>query len=322
MNILITGSAGFIGCNVVKDLCLLGHNVTGIDDVNDHYDRRMKIERIKYLVRYGYKFIKSDINNIKTLDKIFKNGYFDAVINLAARAGVGNSITNPHIYYKTNVSGVLNVLECMKKYNVKKIIHASTSSVYGYNHGEFVESMNTDRPLTPYAASKKASESLLYTYHNLYKFDVTIFRFFTVYGSFGRPDMSMIRFIKATIEGRKINLFGDGTQKRDFTHVSDICNAIRNALTINGYNIINLGNNKPVSINYVISKIAKELNKATIINYKDKSIGDIYKTKANINKAYKLLKWKPSISIDHGIKNLVNWYILNKSWMKDIKTGE
>jgi len=320
-NILVTGIAGFIGWKTGEKLLEKGINVIGIDNMNDYYDVRLKEWRLNQLKKYeNFKFYHTDIENLGALEVLFNDNKIDAVINLAARAGVRYSIINPHIYMSTNAQGTLNLLEVMKKHHIKKMVLASTSSLYAGQPMPFKEDLPVNTPISPYAASKKAAEVTAYTYHYLYGIDVTIVRYFTVYGPAGRPDMSIFRFIKWVDEGTPIELFGDGSQSRDFTYVDDIAEGTIKALKEVGYEIINLGGGKnPISLNYVISKIEEYLGKKAKIEYKPFHKADLKETWADITKAEKILNWKPKITFEEGLKRTIEWYLENKDWLKDIK---
>lgn len=321
---LVTGAAGFIASRTAEKLCHSGVNVVGIDNVNNYYDVRLKHYRLEKLKKNkNFIFFKSDIENIKKLDKVFSKYKFDAILNLAARAGVRYSMMNPDIYMSTNAQGTLNILNLMNKYKVKKIVLASTSSLYAGQTMPFNESLAVNTPISPYAASKKAAEVMCYSYHFLYGIDVSIVRYFTVYGPAGRPDMSIFRFIKWIDEGKSIILYGDGSQSRDFTYIDDIAEGTIKAIKEVGYEIINLGGGKnPMSINYVIKTIENYLNKKAKIEYKPFHKADLKETWADIEKADKLLNWKPSINLEEGLKKCIDWYLENRSWLKNINLNE
>ncbi len=320
-NILLTGAAGLIGWRTGELLLQRGYNVIGIDNMNDYYDVRLKEWRLNQLKRFdNFKFYELDIENLGALEVLFEDNHVDVVLNLAARAGVRYSIVNPHVYLSTNAQGTLNLLEVMKKHNVKKMVLASTSSLYAGQPMPFKEDLPVNTPISPYAASKKAAEVMAYTYHYLYGIDVTIVRYFTVYGPAGRPDMSIFRFIKWVDEGTPIELYGDGTQSRDFTYVDDIAEGNIKALKNVGYEIINLGGGRnPISLNYIISKIEEFLGKKAKITYKPFHKADLKETWADITKAELILGWKPKVSFDEGIKKTIEWYIKNRDWLRDIK---
>ena len=319
--ILLTGAAGFIGSKTAQVLLDQGFAVVGLDNLNDYYDVRLKQHRLDYLQqKQNFTFYHGDIENLGTLDELFAGNSFKAVLNLAARAGVRYSMENPHVYMTTNSHGTLNLLEMMRKYAVKKMVLASTSSLYAGQPMPFVESLPVNTPISPYAASKKAAEVMAYSYHYLFGMDISVVRYFTVYGPAGRPDMSVFRFIKWIDEGEPIELFGDGSQARDFTYVDDIAIGTVKAIRDMGYEIINLGGGKnPVSMQSVIGKIEEYLGKKARIDQKPFHKADIMETWADISKADSLLGWKPEIGLDEGLRRTVDWYLENKSWLKDIK---
>lgn len=320
-NVLITGAAGFIGARTTQLLLKENINVIGVDNLNDYYDIRIKKHRLEILKENKYfKFYKSDIENQKDLEKIFRNNKIDSVINLAARAGVRYSLKNPFIYASTNYNGSLNLLDLMRVYHIKKYIMASTSSIYAGSEMPYKESSSVNKPISPYAASKKAAELIAYTYAHQFNIDVSIVRYFTVYGPAGRPDMSILRFIKWIDEEKPIILYGDGSQSRDFTFIDDIASGTIAAAKSNlEYEIINLGGgNNPVSINILISKIENLLSKKAVIDQKPFHSADVQTTWADISKAKEILNWSPKTTLDEGLKSTVNWYIKNKNWLKNI----
>ncbi len=320
-NILLTGSAGFIGSKTAELLLEKGMTIIGIDNLNDYYDVELKRHRNNRLLKFNnYIFKLGDIEDLNFLDKIFVEYKPDAVINLAARAGVRYSLENPHVYLTTNIHGSLNLLELMRKFGIKKYVIASSSSTYAGEKMPFNEKLAVNQPISPYAATKKSAELIAYTYHYLFGTDVSILRYFTVYGPAGRPDMSYFRFIKWIDEEKPVELFGDGSQSRDFTYIDDIADGTIKALKEVGYEIINLGGgNNPFSIKYMISKIEEELGKKAIIKNKPFQKTDMDVTWANISKAESLLGWKPEVQFDEGLRRTVEWYNDNKFWLKDIK---
>jgi len=317
MKILVTGSTGFIGWKVSEKLLERGDFVVGVDNINDYYDIRLKNYRLNLLKKFdNFLFFKEDIENLEGLRKIFKNHKFDAVINLAARAGVRASIENPNVYYTTNVLGTLNLLELCRDFDVPKFVLASTSSLYAGHSLPFKEDMPVNNPISPYAASKKAAEVTAYTYHYLYGIDVSVLRYFTVYGPAGRPDMSIFRFIKWILEGKPVQIYGDGTQGRDFTYVDDIAEGTIKALKPLGYEIINLGGGKgPVSVNYIIELIERFTGKKAKVRHCEFNKVDIKSTWADIKKAKDVLKWSPTIDINVGLKSTVMWFSNNFDWI-------
>ncbi|HOK56918.1 MAG TPA: GDP-mannose 4,6-dehydratase [bacterium] len=316
--ILVTGACGFIGWKVSEKLLEKGEEVLGIDDLNDYYDVKLKKWRLDKLQKNkNFSFVKLDISR-ENIKYIVKEAKPDAIINLAARAGVRASIENPEIYYQTNVIGNLNLLECAKDFKIKKFILASTSSLYAGCNTPFKEDLPVNNPISPYATSKKAAELTCYTYHYLFGIDVVIFRYFTVYGPCGRPDMSIFKFIKLIDEEKEITVYGDGTQSRDFTYIDDIAEGTISGLNLSGFHVINLGNSNPHQLNEIIKLIEEKLNKKAKIIYAPFHKADIKATYADITKAKNLLNWTPKIDINEGIERTVNWYIENRDWLKDV----
>jgi len=319
--VLVTGSAGFIGHRVVRLLREQDVEVVGVDNLNDAYDRRIKQHRQKQLGDdTGYAFYEADIENLEALEPIFKKHAFDAVFNLAARAGVRYSIENPHIYLQSNAQGALNILELMRESECRKLVLASTSSLYAGQPMPFHEDLPVEQPLSPYAASKKAAEILSYTYHHLYDFDVTILRYFTVYGPAGRPDMAPFRFIKWIHEGTPITVFGDGTQTRDFTYVDDIARGTLLAAKPLGHTVINLGGGKrPIALLDFIRMIEDCLGKKAEITWQEMSASEMVDTAADIQKAKKVLDWEPKVDLGEGLDRTVEWYLENEEWAKSVE---
>lgn len=319
--VLVTGAAGFIGWKVSEFLLAEDRNVVGVDNLNDAYDVRLKNWRLDQLQgRPKFTFQQADICDRKGLREIFNVG-FDAVINLAARAGVRQSVENPWVYFDTNVTGTLNLLELCKEFGVKKFVLASTSSLYGANNPRpFREDANTDGPLSPYAASKKAAEAVCYTYHYLYGIDVTVLRYFTVYGPAGRPDMSLFRFVQWISEGRPVMVYGDGQQSRDFTYVDDIARGTVAALKPVGFDVINLGSDQPVVLMEAIRLIERLVDRTAHIDFKPRHLADVLATWADISKAKRSLGWCPQTRFEDGVGKLVRWYRENREWAKEIET--
>jgi UDP-glucuronate 4-epimerase len=324
---LVTGAAGFIASRVAEMLLEDGHSVIGIDNLNDAYDVRMKHWRLNRLLgRAGFTFQKLDICDRPGLDQLCNQlgtdaPPFDAVINLAARAGVRSSVIDPWIYVDTNMVGTLNLLEVCRQRSVPKFILASTSSLYGNNNPlPFCEDANTDFPLQPYAASKKGAEALSYTYHYLHGLDVTVFRYFTVYGPAGRPEMVMFRFTQWICEGREVRLNGDGEQKRGFTYLDDISRGTIAGLKPLGYEIINLGGHELIKINELIRMLEERLGRKAQVVYQPLHPADALANWANVEKAKALLGWEPQVSLNEGVDNLVHWYLVERSWASQILT--
>ncbi len=320
MKVLVTGCAGFIGWKVCEKLLREGHSVVGIDNLNDYYDVRLKEWRLGRLREYGdFRFYRMDIEDYGALKGVFEREKPEAIINEAARAGVRYSIENPWVYLSTNAQGTLNLLELMKEFGIRKLILASTSSLYAGQPLPFKEDLPVNTPISPYAASKKAAEALSYTYHYLYGFDVAVLRYFTVYGPAGRPDMSPFRFIYWTLKGETIQIYGDGSQMRDFTYVDDIAEGTVKALELKGYEIVNLGNNNPHRLSYLLELIEKITGVKPKVSYGEFHKADMRETWADITKAEKLLGWRPSTSLEEGIEKTVRWFEENWEWVKDVK---
>jgi UDP-glucuronate 4-epimerase len=329
--ILVTGAAGFIASRVCALLHEQGRTVTGLDNFNDAYDVRLKVWRWVQLENLpGLELHRLDLLDTSALERLFEKhartnpgraAPFDAVINLAARAGVRPSVQNPRAYVGANITGALNVLEMCRQFGVKKFVLASTSSLYGKEHQTpYREEMNTDHQLSPYAATKKAAEAMAYTYHFLHGIDVSVLRYFTVYGPAGRPDMTPLRFVQRIREGRTITIFGDGTQSRDFTYVDDIARGTISALRPVGYEAFNLGSDEPLKLSEMITLIEELTGHKAKIEYRPWHPADMAETWAEISKARKTLEWSPQTSIREGMHRLVNWYNENRDWAKDIDT--
>lgn len=307
--VLLTGSAGFIGSKTVEQLLTMGVEVIGIDNLNDYYDVDLKKLRNSNLSASKFKFIQLDIEDKSGLAKLFSEHKFDVVFNLAARAGVRYSMENPDVYMSTNAQGTLNLLEEMRKHKVPKMVLASTSSLYAGQPMPFKEDLPVNTPISPYAATKKAAESMAYTYHYLYGIDVTIVRYFTVYGPAGRPDMSPFIFAEKILKGEELPVFGDGTQSRDFTYVDDIAAGTILAAKKVGYEIVNLGGgNNPFTLLEMIALMEKASGKKAKLKLEEKIKADMDVTWADISKAKSLLGWEPKVSFQEGIKRLMNWH--------------
>jgi nucleoside-diphosphate-sugar epimerase len=320
MNLLVTGVAGFIGSRTAEMLLKAGTSVVGVDSLNDYYDVRLKTHRLDSLKAYdNFVFYQGDIEDIRAIDGVFSRHKIEAVLNLAARAGVRYSIQNPQVYVSTNVLGTANLLEMMRKHAVKKMVLASTSSLYAGQAMPFKEDLPVNTPISPYAASKKAAEVLAYSYHYLFDIDVTVLRYFTVYGPAGRPDMSIFRFVRWIDEGKELILYGDGTQSRDFTYVDDVAEGTIKSIGLRGFEIINLGGNHPHSLLEAISTIENALGKKAIVKNLPFPKTDVQATWADISRAQKLLAWEPKVSLETGLKATVDWYQENRAWVKNIE---
>lgn len=319
MKLLVTGGAGFIGSQLCERLIDRGDNIVCIDNFNDFYDPRIKRKNVKNLLQ-NEKFLlfEEDICDYDSLEKIFSSNSFDAIVHLAARAGVRPSIEQPLLYGRVNVNATMNLLEMSKIHNVKKFIFASSSSIYGNTKKvPFSESDNVDNPVSPYAASKKAGELIAYTYFHLYQISISVIRFFTVYGPKQRPDMAIHKFTRMIDKGEKIPVFGDGSSKRDYTFISDIIDGIISSISCcSGYEIYNLGDSKTINLLEMISTIEKYLGKRAKFEYLSRQPGDVDITYADISKAAKKLDYSPKIYFDEGIKIFVDWYKRNTNDFK------
>jgi len=323
MSVLVTGCAGFIGSKVTDLLLREGHEVFGVDTLNDAYSVLLKRWRLGHLEQQpSFRFQNLDITDRHAVESLFygeskRSEPLRSVIHLAARAGVRQSLADPWSYYQTNVEGTLNILEQCRRHKTPKFVLASTSSVYGESERPFREDAPTDRPLSPYAASKKAAEVLCYTYSRLHGLDTTVLRFFTVYGPAGRPDMSIFRFIKWISEGEPVLVNGDGSQKRDFTYVDDIARGALLAMKPLGYEAINLGSDQPISLHEIIERIEGLVGKRAHIVHRPGHPTDVAATWADVTRARALLEWVPSTDISDGLARVVEWYQENRDWAKD-----
>jgi len=309
--ILVTGSSGFIGMHLCKNLLDDGYTICGIDNMNDYYDVSLKEARLNLLREYdNFTFNKIDISSLKDVNRVFNSFKPKIVVNLAAQAGVRYSLENPHAYIQSNVVGFTNIIESCRHYNVSGLIYASSSSVYGGNRKTpFSVDDRVDKPISIYAASKKSNELIAHTYSHLYGLNTTGLRFFTVYGPWGRPDMAMYIFADKIRKEKKIPVFNHGEMQRDFTYIDDIVNGIRASIENNySYEIFNLGNNRCEELMDIVSHIEKELGKDAEINFLDIQPGDVEKTFANIEHAKNKLNYKPKTSIQEGIPKFIEWY--------------
>lgn len=308
---LITGGAGFIGSNLVGKL-IDSSKVIVLDNFNDYYDPFIKERNIsEYKNNPNFKLYCGDIRDYKILNQIFIENNIDCVIHLAAMAGVRNSINNPMLYQDVNCNGTLTLLEIMRLFDVKRIIFASSSSVYGnLKEVPFREDMQIDRCISPYATTKISSEIMLYTYHSLYDMDSVILRFFTAYGPRQRPDLAISKFTNLILQDKYIHMYGDGSTYRDYTYIDDIINGIVGAINYifknyNTYEIINIGSSNPIKLKYMVEVISKELHKEAKIKQMDNQPGDVVRTYADITKARNLLNYEPKITFEEGIKKYV-----------------
>ena len=320
-NYLVTGAAGFIGARTSELLIKDGHTVVGIDNMNDAYDSRMKEYRLNRLQSAGgFTFHKLDISDKSMID-VFKDQKFEGVINLAARAGVRASVDNPWVFVDSNVTGTLNLLEICRQTGTKKFVVASTSSIYGANPPyPTPESASSSEPLQPYAASKKGAEAMCHAYHHLYGIDVSVVRYFTVYGPAGRPDLALFRFVQWISEGRPVRVNGNGEQSRGFTYIDDIARGTILALKPLGYEVINLGGHEVITINDLIKLIEDVVGKKAIVDYGPPNPADMFTNWADVSKAGELLGWEPQFNMRAGVEKLVEWYNAEREWASEILT--
>ncbi|WP_207425885.1 NAD-dependent epimerase [Pedobacter sp. SYSU D00535] len=345
MKILVTGSAGFIGYHLVKRLIERGDQVVGLDNINDYYDVELKYGRladtgiVRNQIAYGkeqqsfyhpnYKFIKLDLTDREGLSSLFIKSEFDVVCNLAAQAGVRYSLQNPQAYIDSNINGFMNILECSRHHRIKHLVYASSSSVYGLNGKmPFSTHDNVDHPVSLYAATKKSNELMAHCYSHLFNLPTTGLRFFTVYGPWGRPDMALFIFTKAILEGRPIEIFNNGKMMRDFTYVDDIVKGIvkvfENPATSNTewnredpdpasstapYRVFNIGRGRSVNLMDFIGELEKKLGIQAIKVFKPLQDGDVSATWADVSELERVLDYRPSVSVNSGIKSFVEWYV-------------
>lgn len=342
MKILVTGCAGFIGFHLTRRLLSLGYEVTGIDNINDYYDVKLKYDRLAELgidkneigsrlfsgsMRYpNLKFCKMDLIDQPAIFSLFDQSDFDLVVNLAAQAGVRHSITHPQVYIDSNIQGFFNILEASRKFHIKHLIYASSSSVYGLGSQlPFSTSGNTDQPASLYAATKKCNELLAHSYSHVFNLATTGLRFFTVYGPWGRPDMAMFLFTKAIAEQKPIQVFNQGNMKRDFTFIDDIVDGIVKVVekaanqilksvaqqnTQIPYHIYNIGRGRSVALGEFISEIEKQLGTVAIKDYLPMQVGDIAETWSDVDDMRNDFRYQPKVDVATGVRHFVNWYSL------------
>lgn len=314
---LITGAAGFIGHHLA--LRLAGDGVLGLDNLNDAYPVRMKHHRLERILDAGVDVRTSDVRDEVALDEAFRAAAPERVFHLAARAGVRASVTNPLEYLSTNAEGTLRVLEACRRHDVDHLVLASTSSAYGAaDHVPFSETDAADRPLSPYAATKLAAEHLAHSYHHLHGIHVSVLRFFTVYGPAGRPDMVVFRFVRDVLEGRPLTLYGDGTQERDFTYVDDVVEAVERASRLDGFHLLNVGNDQPRSVNDLIGIVEEATGRRAQVRTEPPHPADVPRTWADLTRTRATLRWAPSTSLEDGVARSTAWYQENRAWARDL----
>ena len=330
MNILVTGAAGFIGFHLSLALLRRGNTVVGLDNINDYYDPKLKYDRLALLEKEsGFSFIKADLCDKNSIEKVFSDNSFDRVVNLAAQAGVRYSLTNPDVYVNSNIVGFLNILEACRNHKIKHLVFASSSSVYGLNTNmPFSVHDNVDHPVSLYAATKKSNELMAHSYSHLFGLPITGLRFFTVYGPWGRPDMALFLFTRAILEGKPIKVFNNGLMKRDFTYIDDIVEGIVRVMekipqansdwnsqqpdpgtSSAPYRIYNIGNNQPVELLKFIETIEEKLGKKAIKEFLPLQAGDVLATYADVDDLMKETGFSPSTKLEVGIEKFVNWYL-------------
>ncbi|MFA7744104.1 NAD-dependent epimerase [Salinicoccus roseus] len=329
MKVLITGTAGFIGSHLAKVLLNDGHEVVGIDNINDYYEVSLKKNRLKLLLKDQLKNYEINLENTDEVMDVFNQEKPEVVINLAAQAGVRYSLDNPHAYITSNINGFVNILEGCRHLSVKNLIYASSSSVYGANTSKpFSTSDNIDHPLSLYAATKKSNELMAHTYSHLYNLPTTGLRFFTVYGPWGRPDMALFKFTKAIVNNEAIDVYNHGNMMRDFTYVDDIVEAIKRLVdkpaqanpewsgsdpdpssSYAPYKVYNIGNNSPVRLMEFVEAIENKLGKTAKKNYMDLQAGDVPETYANVEDLFRDIDFKPETDIQTGVNNFIDWYL-------------
>jgi UDP-glucuronate 4-epimerase len=318
MEILVTGAAGFIGSHVCEHFIELGHSVVGLDNFDIFYPKKIKQLNLTGLSgRKEFIFYEADIRDSEQLNRAFTSHKIDAVIHLAAKAGVRSSIESISDYYDVNVNGSISLLEAMRLNKVKKMIFASSSSVYGNNQNvPFSESDFVDNPISPYASTKKSGELLCHVFTHLYGFDITCLRFFTAFGPRQRPDLAIYKFTKLIDEGNPVPFYGDGSTARDYTYINDIVNGISCALNnLGGYRVYNLGESKVIFLSDLVRTIEKLLQKKATLKLLPLQSGDVRITHADVSKAKKEIGYDPKFSFKEGMKEFVQWYSINKKFM-------
>ncbi|HAY33067.1 MAG TPA: SDR family NAD(P)-dependent oxidoreductase [Ignavibacteria bacterium] len=313
MKILVTGAAGFIGFHTCKKLCEEGYEITGIDNINNYYDTGLKERRLELLKGYNnFDFIKTDLTNKAELSKVFEKFKPDLVINLAAQPGVRYSITNPEVSIQSNIVSFFNLLECSKEFKIKKLIYASSSSVYGNSVKiPFSVKDNVDHPVSLYAATKKSNELMAYTYYHLYKIPMTGLRFFTVYGPWGRPDMAYFKFAERIMKGETIEIYNNGDMERDFTYIDDVTESISRLLKKTDdteYRLFNIGGEHPVNLLKFTETLESKLGKKAVKEFRGMQPGDVKVTSADTTDLAEFIDYIPEVRIEEGLEKFVSWF--------------
>ncbi|MBW9221128.1 NAD-dependent epimerase/dehydratase family protein [Methanothermococcus sp. SCGC AD-155-M21] len=319
-NILITGSAGFIGFHLCKRILdnYDDINIIGIDNLNNYYNPLLKEKRNDILKKYrNYTFIKLDFSEYLKLIESLNDKDIDLIVHLGAQPGVRYSLENPWAYERSNLLGTMNIFEFARRFNIEKIVYASSSSVYGGNKKiPFSEDDRTDNPVSLYASTKRSKELMAYTYHNLYGIGMTGLRFFTVYGEWGRPDMAYFKFAKNILLEKPIDVYNYGDMERDFTYVSDVIDGVISSIERDfNYEIFNLGNSRPVKLMYFIELLEKYLNKTAKKNFLPMQEGDVPRTYADLSKSREFLNYNPKVSIEEGLRRFCSWFVDNREWI-------
>jgi UDP-glucuronate 4-epimerase len=326
MKILVTGTAGFIGFHLAQKLLQDKHKVIGIDNLNPYYDVRIKQRRNEILLKdKNFVFFEQDLADFEKLDQVVKKEKPKVIVHLAAQAGVRYSLTNPWAYESSNLLATMNIFEAAKKNNIKRVIFASSSSVYGTNKKmPFSEDDKTDSPSSLYGASKKANEVMAYSYHHLYGMEIAGLRFFTVYGTYGRPDLALFKFCRNMLKGEHINVYNKGDMRRDFTYISDVVDGIVACIFKKGlkYEIYNLGGDNPVNLMDFVRMIEANLGVKAKIKYLPLQAGDVKETCADLSKARKELGYNPKVRIDEGVRIFCKWFLDNKEWLLELEQGK
>lgn len=320
----VTGVAGFIGGALAEGMLSAGHAVYGVDNLSETYDTRLKAYRLGRLEALpDFHFLKADISETSILEKLKQFApAVDAIVNLAAIAGVRSSTDNPWAYLNTNLTGTLNMLEYARQNGIAKFLQASSSTVYGdQGQSPYAETSLTDHPMQPYAASKKSAEAYAYAYHHLYGLDVSILRFFNVYGPAGRPDMAIFRFCQWIAEGKPVRVNGNGEQTRGLTYIDDIVGGVMLAMRPVGYDVFNLGGHEVISINNLIALLESKLGKKADVSYGPANPADMLDNQADVSKAREQLGWAPQVDLDEGVGRLVDWYLREREWVSQVRTG-